>query len=139
MAGFASGNSTTLIAPSSSSQSSESACQVGDILTPGESCTYPDTDSTFSVLDNGNAQLDIPRLPSWVNSVSIGGSLRITTTINDEDYHFVATELSSGSWEIEVLGDSSDTDGDETPGGGESQLRRGNCLNYGSVNRGNSR
>ena len=112
---------STETAPSSSSQSSESACQVGDILTPGESCTYPDTDSTFSVLDNGNAQLDIPGLPSWINNVSIGGSLSITTTINDEDYHFVATELSSGSWEIEELGDSSDTDGDETPRGSESQ------------------
>ena len=112
---------TSETAPSSSSQSSESACQVGDILAPGESCTYPDTDSTFSVLDNGNAQLDIPGLPSWINNVAIGGSLSITTTINDEDYHFVATELSGGSWEIEELGDSSDTDGDEAPGGSESQ------------------
>ena len=112
---------TTLTAPPSPSQRSESVCQVGDILTPGESCAYPDTDSTFSVLDNGNAQLDIPGLPSWINNVSIGGSLSITTTINNEDYHFVATELSSGSWEIEELGDSSDTDGDETPGGSESQ------------------
>ena len=47
--------------------------------------------------------------------------MSITTTINDEDYHFVATELSSGSWEIEELGDSSDTDGDETSGDSESQ------------------
>ena len=112
---------TSETAPLSSSQSSESACQVGDILAPGESCTYPDTDATFSVLDNGQAQLDIPGLPSWINNVAIGGSLSITTTINDEDYHFVATELSSGSWEIEELGDSSNTDGDETPGGSESQ------------------
>ena len=108
-------------APTSASRSSESTCQVGDILAPGESCTYADTDATFSVLDNGQAQLDIPDLPSWINNVSIGGSLSITATINDEDYHFVATELSSGSWEIEELGDSSDSDGDQTPGGSESQ------------------
>ena len=112
---------TSETAPTSASQTSESVCQVGDILAPGESCTYPDTDATFSVLDNGNAQLDIPGLPSWFNNVSIGGSLSITTTINDENYHLVATELSSGSWKIDELGDSSDTDGDETPGDSESQ------------------
>ena len=112
---------TSETAPTSATQRSESVCQVGDILTPGESCTYPGTDATFSVLDNGKAQLDIPGLPSWFNNVSIGGSLSITTTINDESYHLVATELSSGSWEIEELGDSSGTDGDETPGGSESQ------------------
>ena len=112
---------TSETTPTSATQRSESTCQVGDILAPGESCTYPDTDATFSVLDNGNAQLDIPGLPSWINNVSIGGSLNITTTINTEDYHFVATELSTGSWKIEELGDSSHTDGDETPGGSESQ------------------
>ncbi len=101
-------------APTSASQRSESVCQVGDILAPGESCTYPDTEAEFSVLDNGDAQLDIPELPSWINNVSIGGSLSITATINNEEYHFVATELSGGSWEIEELGDS-------TGGGSESQ------------------
>ncbi len=112
---------TSETAPTSASQSSESTCQVGDILAPGESCTYPDTDATFSVLDNGQAQLDIPNLPSWINNVSIGGSLSITATINNEDYHFVATELSGSSWEIEELGDSSDSGGVVTPVGSESQ------------------
>ena len=110
---------TSETTPTSASQGSESTCQVGDILAPGESCGYPDTDATFSVLDNGDAQLDIPELPSWINNVSIGGSLSITATVNDESYHFVATELSGGSWEIEELG--GDTDGDGTPGGSESQ------------------
>ena len=112
---------TSETAPTSASQTSESVCQVGDILAPGESCTYPGTDATFSVLDNGNAQLDIPGLPSWFNNVSIGGSLSITTTINDESYHLVATERSGSSWEVKELGDSSDTDGDETAGDSESQ------------------
>ena len=112
---------TSETAPTSASQRSESACQVGDILAPGESCTYPGTNATFSVLDNGNAQLDIPGLPSWFNNVSIGGSLSITTTINDESYHLVATERSGSSWEVKELGDSSDTDGDETSGDSESQ------------------
>ena len=105
----------------SATQRSDSVCQVGDILAPGESCTYPDTDATFSVLDNGNAQVDIPGLPSWFDNVSIGGSLSVTTTINGESYHLVATELSSGSWKIEELGASSDTDSDETPGSSGSE------------------
>ena len=112
---------TSETAPTSAAQRSGSVCQVGDILAPGESCTYPDTDATFSVLDNGKAQLDIPGLPSWINNVSIGGSLSITTTINGEDYHLVAAERSGSSWVIEELGDHTDSDGDQTPGGSESQ------------------
>ena len=90
-------------------QLSTGACQVGDVLAPGESCTYPDTDATFSVLDNGQAQWNIPDLPpllQWINQTSISGSLSISTTINGETYHFVAEELSSGSWEIKEIGDS---------------------------------
>ena len=97
---------TSETAPTSATQRSGSVCQVGDILAPGASCTYPNTDATFSVLNNGNAQLDIPGLPSSFNNVSIGGSLSITTTINGESYHFVATERAGSSWEIKELGDS---------------------------------
>ena len=83
-------------------------CKVGDILAPGESCTYPGTDATFSVLDNGHARWNIPGLPSWLawaNQVSIGGSLSFTATINDDSYHFVAEEGSNDSWEIKEIGD----------------------------------
>ena len=89
--------------------SNTGVCEVGDILAPGESCTYPGTDATFSVLDNGQAQWNIPDLPpllQWINQTSISGSLSISTTINGETYHFVAEELSSGSWEIKEIGDS---------------------------------
>ena len=34
-------------------------CEIGDILAPGESCTYPGTDATFSVHNNGNGQIPI--------------------------------------------------------------------------------
>ena len=84
-------------------------CQVGDILAPGESCTYPGTDATFSVLDNGSSQWNIPDLPAlleWINQVSIGVSMSISTTINDQAYHFVAEEVSNDSWEIKEIGDS---------------------------------
>ena len=84
-------------------------CQVGDILAPSESCTYPGTDATFSVLDNGSSQWNIPDLPAlleWINQVSIGVSMSISTTINDQAYHFVAEEVSNDSWEIKEIGDS---------------------------------
>ena len=83
-------------------------CKVGDILATGESCTYPGTDATFSVLDNGQAQWNIPDLPpllQWINQTSISGSLSISTTINGETYHFVAEEVSNNSWEIKEIGE----------------------------------
>ena len=83
-------------------------CKVGDILAPGESCTYPGTDATFSVLDNGQAQWNIPDLPpllAWINQTSIGGSLSISATINNQAYHFVAEEVSNDSWEIKEIGE----------------------------------
>ena len=83
-------------------------CKVGDILVPGESCTYPGTDATFSVLDNGQAQWNIPDLPpllAWINQTSIGGSLNISATINNQAYHFVAEEVSNDSWEIKEIGE----------------------------------
>ena len=92
-------------------------CQVGDVLAPGESCTYPGTDATFSVLDNGHSQWNIPDLPSWLtwaNTVSIGGSLSFTATINGESYHFVAEEVANNSWEIKEIGDDR-TEQPETP------------------------
>ena len=91
-------------------------CKVGDILAPGESCTYPDTDAVFSVLDDGKSQWHIPNLPSWLqflNKVSIGGSMSISTTVNSVDYHFVAKSVSNNSWEIEEIGD--DTSQPVTP------------------------
>ena len=92
-------------------------CKVGDILAPGESCTYPGTDAVFSVLDNGNSKWNIPNLP-WFDKVSIGGSMSITADINDENYHFVAKAVADNSWEIEEIGDDTNQQPDtpEQPG-----------------------
>ena len=66
-------------------------CEVGDILSPGESCTYPGTDAEFSVLNNGNGQFLF---------FSSGNSLNIrNTTINGVSYTLVANKLASGSWD----------------------------------------
>ena len=34
-------------------------CQVGDVLAPGESCTYPGTDTEFSILNDGRETIPI--------------------------------------------------------------------------------
>ena len=80
-------------------------CQVGDVLAPGEDCLYPDTDTEFSVLDNGQARLDNPGLPSWLDPISVGGSLIVTATVNGVPYHLAAKELTGGSWRIDELGE----------------------------------
>ena len=78
-------------------------CEVGDILSPGESCTYPGTDAEFSVLNNGSGQFLF---------FTSGNSLNIeNTTINGQFYTLVANKLASGSWEIEEIGDSAETRG----------------------------
>ncbi len=113
---------TSETAPTAGSQRSESTCQVGDTLAPGESCTYPGTDATFSVLDNGNARWSIPNFP-LSDKTSIGGSLSFTATINGKRYHFVATARAGNSWEIVEIGDRINTvdDGDDPPSDSESQ------------------
>ena len=108
---------TINIADIDESPTDTGVCKVGDILAPGESCTYPGTDATFSVLDNGHARWNIPGLPSWlawINQTSIGGSMSISATVNDQAYHFVAEEISGDSWEIKEIGDDR-TQQPETP------------------------
>ncbi len=87
-------------------------CQVGDVLAPGESCTYPDTEAVFSVLANGKAQWNIPNLPpllAFINQVSIGDSMSISTTVNGQAYNFVAEQVQDTSWEIKEIGESTTT------------------------------
>ena len=84
-----------------SSLSAGGVCQVGDVLAPGESCTYPGTDAEFSVLSNGSGHFLF---------FTSGTRLNIkNTTINGQSYTLVAGKLASGSWEIEELADSGNT------------------------------
>ena len=84
-------------------------CKVGDILAPGESCTYPGTDAVFSVLDDGRSQWNIPNLPAWLaqifNNIYTGESMRVSTNVDGVDYHFVAKAVPNNSWKIEEIGD----------------------------------
>ena len=92
-------------------------CKVGDVLKPGGSCTYPGTDAVFSVLGDGTAQWHIPNLPAWlewVNQTAVSGSLRVSTTVNGQAYHFFAEQVGT-SWEIKEIGDDSSDPQPETP------------------------
>ena len=106
-------------------------CRVGNVLAPGESCTYPGTDAVFSVLDNGNASWNIPGLPPLlaevVNQVVLGESVSVSATIDNKDYHFVANQVSDDSWEISEIGDDvtaqpEPPDKPEQPGDGAPML-----------------
>ncbi len=71
-------------------------CQVGDVLEPGESCTYPGTDIEFTVNNSGSGQF---MFFTSGNSISIKDS-----SINGKSYTLVANRQNDGSWKIDEVG-----------------------------------
>ena len=69
-------------------------CQVGAILVPGQSCTYPGTDAKFSVLNNGDGR--------FLNLTFTALNFR-NTNINGRSYTLVANKRNDGSWQIEEI------------------------------------
>ena len=85
-------------------------CKAGDILSPGESCTYPGTNAVFSVLGNGQSQWNIPGLPwwlAWVNKISLDELSISDLTVNGVRYDFAASKQADGTWFIETVGNNS--------------------------------
>ncbi len=75
----------------------QGVCQVGDILQPGDSCTYPGTNNELTILDDGSAQFLF---------FTAGQGLNIKdSNINGKRYTLVANKRDDGSWEIEEIGD----------------------------------
>ena len=70
-------------------------CQVGTILAPGQSCTYPGTDAKFSILNNGDGQ--------FLNLTFASLNFR-DTDINGQSYTLVTNKRNDGSWTIEEVG-----------------------------------
>ena len=69
---------TVLLTYGSQGTSYGQICEAGDILAPGESCTYPGTDTEFSVLNDGRGQFGF---------FTSGDNLNIrNTTINGVSY-----------------------------------------------------
>lgn len=74
-----------------------SDCKVGDIIRPGESCTYPGTDATLSVREDGTAQFLF---------FTVGGDIVIeNANINGKRYVLVAVKRDDGSREITKIGE----------------------------------
>ncbi len=83
-------------------------CEVGDVIQPGESCTYPGTDDEFSVDDAGRARFLF---------ITAGGNLIIrNSNINGRRYTLV-TEHSEGGGRriIELAGDTAPPQPDPDP------------------------
>ena len=100
-------NVTDVNESATGTSTSTAICKVGDVLKPGQSCTYPDTDAVFSVLTNGKSQWNIPNLPpllQWINQTSVGTSMNVSATVNGVDYHFAAKSVPNNSWEIKEIG-----------------------------------
>lgn len=70
-------------------------CQVGAILVPGQSCTYPGTNVAFSVLNNGDGRF-LFRTTTEFNLIN--------TNIEGQSYTLVANKRGDGSWIIEEVG-----------------------------------
>lgn len=70
-------------------------CEVGDVLSPGQSCTYPGTETEFKVLDDGSGQFLFATADAALN-------LR-DTLVNGKPYTFAANKR-EGSWVIDELG-----------------------------------
>ena len=83
-------------------------CEAGDVVQPGESCTYPGTNLVFSVSSSGTGSLGF---------VSAGTRIEmINTTVNGVVISFVAEKQEDNSWLILRVGDDiHDPDADTTP------------------------
>ena len=86
----------TNISETGSPVAADGICRVGNTLAPGQSCTYPDTQTEFSIDNNGNGSFLFFSSGSRFNIRDI--------QINNTPYTLVAEKLNSGSWEIKELG-----------------------------------
>ncbi|MDE0427564.1 MAG: cohesin domain-containing protein [Candidatus Poribacteria bacterium] len=83
-------------------------CEVGDVLSPGQSCTYPDTDVKFSVNNDGAAQMSnppqgLPWFLEWLFGAKLNDSVNFEADINGKAYNFAASKRVDGNWEIEAV------------------------------------
>ena len=86
-------------------------CQVGDVISPGESCAYPGTDVGFTVNNDGKAQFNnLPQGLPWLLRLLFGGkfedSVNVNADFNGVAYKFEAIQRADGSWEIRVVGEN---------------------------------
>ena len=75
---------------------------MGDVLSPGESCTDPGTGNVFSVLENGRGRY------VHLGAIEAGTGITMKGNINGKQHNFVASKRADGKWEIESVSPGSD-------------------------------
>ena len=83
----------------------EGDCYVGLTLGTGDSCTYPDTDETFSVDDQGRGSF-----LSLLADVTIRINVQ---SVNGRAYDFAASHQGDGVWRIDRVAGSTETPTDD--------------------------
>ena len=86
---------TSTQTPSTSTTSTSGDCQVGVVVSPGESCIYPGTSTEFSVDSAGSGHF----LVFTGNSISLQD-----VTVNGVPYDFEASRQADGTWLITAIG-----------------------------------
>ncbi|MDE0005619.1 MAG: Ig domain-containing protein [Rhodospirillaceae bacterium] len=100
---------TVTVSAGTSTAGSLGDCQVGMMLSPGQSCTYPGTTAAFSVNVRGRG--------SFLGRLA-GIRIRINyETINDRLYDFEASHQGDGVWRIDRIAGSTEvpTNGGSDP------------------------
>ncbi|MDE2686536.1 MAG: hypothetical protein OXI16_03425 [Chloroflexota bacterium] len=89
--------------PSATSSDSEAStdCRVGQVVSPGDSCTYPATTEEFRVDESGTASF------LFLNATTVLEAQN--ASINDQAYNFAARKQDDGSWLVEVVGAPSES------------------------------
>ena len=82
--------------PSTSTTSTSGDCQVGVVVSPGESCIYPGTSTEFSVDSAGSGHFLVF---TSANSISVQDA-----TVNGVPYDFAASRQADGTWLITTIG-----------------------------------
>ena len=82
--------------PSTSTTSTSGDCQVGVVVSPGESCIYPGTSTEFSVDSAGSGHFLVF---TSGNLISVQDA-----TVNGVPYDFAASRQADGTWLITAIG-----------------------------------
>ena len=84
----------------SSTELSNADCWVGQILAPGDTCTYPGTSDEFRVDAEGKGHFLFFAATAVINAQN--------ANINGQNYDFSASKQDYGNWVIELVGTSVD-------------------------------
>ena len=79
---------------------SSANCRIGQVLAPGDTCTYPGTSDEFRIDAEGNGHFLFFTATALINAQN--------ANINGQNYDFSAIRRDDGNWVIEMAGSSVD-------------------------------